>query len=346
MPQSPKKNLTRLRLKGDLYGPLKRIENTMDAFNKNMVFPKPVEYEDIDGAVLEFVKNNIHLVCDGNEAPTFTLFSNQRFSEYSQTWKHVDKEGNLLMDFKTVNRDPNPSWGNNQGGAHNIPGDRRYTIQIKETLDDNGTESYEVYSMGQPLSIDLSYTINYVTADWDKLNDFNLQLNELFKAIQCYIKPNGWYMPMKIESIGDDTEYAIDNRKIFIQSASITVQGIISPKSSYKIEKFPKRLYASERFDLGRIKANVDVEEGDNSDTITIDFGTGSTKTEFVFDDFLQVYEITSDNVRDFSIYIDGDKVNTPNNGFVLSDGSEVKIKINQIDRSLPSKLVLKGFKM
>jgi hypothetical protein len=105
-------------------------------------------------------------------------------------------------------------------------------------------------------------------------------------------------------------------------------------------------LYASERFDLGRIKANVDVEEGDNSDTITIDFGTGSTKTEFVFDDFLQVYEITSDNVRDFSIYIDGDKVNTPNNGFVLSDGSEVKIKINQIDRSLPSKLVLKGFKM
>ena len=341
MPQSPKKNITKLSLKGGYVGTRQRIENTKEAFEENLVFPKPVEYEDIDRAVLEFVKNEIHLQAEGKDAPTFTLFSNQRFSEYSQTWEHTDEEGNLLMDFKTVNRESNPSWGDNQGGLYNIPGDRRYTVQMKEVLDDNGTESYEVYSMGQPLSVNLEYTINYVTADWNKLNDFNVQLNELFKSIQCYIKPNGWYMPMKLESIDDETEYAVDNRKMYIQSAAITVQGIIMPQSSYKIEKFPKRKFISTSFTNGRGKAHVDVEESEHGDKITIDFSSNIDKTEFTFDETLEITQIETENIRDFSIYINGDKIQSPRNGFTLYDGSEVKVRINQVEKNLPAKLVL-----
>lgn len=341
MPQSPKKNITKLSLVHGYEGTLKRIENAKEAFDENMVFPKPVEYEDIDRAILEFVRDKIHLQADGKEAPTFTLFSNQRFSEYSQTWEHVDAEGNLLMDFKTVNRESNPMWGDNQGGLFNIPGDRRYTIQMKEVLDDNGTESYEVYSMGQPLSVDLEYTVNYVTADWDKLNDFNLQLNELFKSIQCYIKPNGWYMPVKLESIDDETEYAVDNRKIYIQSAAFTVQGIISPKSTYKIEKFPKRNFIGTAFDKNRNKAHVDVEETEEGDKITINFSAGVDKTEFTFDDKLYINQFEKDNIRDFIIYIDGEKISNPYEGITLYDGSEVKVKINHVEKDLPATLIL-----
>jgi hypothetical protein len=341
--QIPKKNITKLSLTHGYVGARQRIENAKEAFEKNLVFPKPVEYEDIDRAILEFVKNNIHLESDGKEAPTFTLFSNQRFSEYSQTWEHVDAEGNLLMDFKTVNRESNPLWGDNQGGLYNIPGDRRYTIQMKEVLDDNGTESYEVYSMGQPLSIDLEYTVNYVTADWDKLNTFNLQLNELFKSIQCYIKPNGWYMPVKLESIDDETEYAVDNRKIYIQSAAFTVQGIISPKSSYKIERFPKRTFIGTSFEEKRNKAYVDVEELEDGDIITIDFSAGVDKTQFTFDDTLHIIGFEKENIRDFSIYIDGDKVKLPEDGFILPNGGEIKIKINQIEKNLPARLKLRS---
>ena len=341
MAQSPKKNNTKLSLTHGYIGNRQRIENTMEAFEGNLVFPKPVEYEDIDRAMLDFVKDSIHLQADGKEAPTFTLFSNQRFSEYSQTWEHVDAEGNLLMDFKTVNRESNPMWGDNQGGLYNIPGDRRYTIQMKEVLDDNGTESYEVYSMGQPLSVDLEYTVNFVTADWDKLNDFNLQLNQLFKSIQCYIKPNGWYMPVKLEAIDDETEYAVDNRKIYIQSAGLTVQGIISPKSSYKIEKFPKRMFLGTEFDKNRQKAYVDVEETEDGENITIDFSAGIDKTEFTFDTKLHIVQFEKENIRDFSIYLDGEKIQNPYDGITLYNGTDVKVKINQVENNLPARLKL-----
>ena len=60
MPQSPKKNITKLSLVHGYEGTLKRIENAKEAFDENMVFPKPVEYEDIDRAILEFVRDNIN----------------------------------------------------------------------------------------------------------------------------------------------------------------------------------------------------------------------------------------------------------------------------------------------
>ena len=177
MPQSPKKNITKLSLKGGYVGTRQRIENTKEAFEENLAFPKPVEYEDIDRAVLEFVKDEIHLQAEGKAAPTFTLFSNQRFSEYTQMWEHSDENGNLYLNFKTVNREKNPKFGGNQGGLWNIPVQRKYTLLQRQVLDDNGTESYEIHTMKQPYAVDLSYTINFVTTTIDYLNKFNQKVN-------------------------------------------------------------------------------------------------------------------------------------------------------------------------
>ena len=76
---------------------------------------------------------------------------------------YSDENGNLLLNFKTVSRDNNPETGDNQGGLWNIPGDRYYTLSIRNVMDDNGTEHYEIYSMKQPFAVDLMYRINFIT---------------------------------------------------------------------------------------------------------------------------------------------------------------------------------------
>lgn len=164
-------------------------------------FPKPLEYEDIDKAVLEFVDTKIDIEFDGKKIPTFTWYSNQRFNEYSQSWQHTDENGNLLLNFKTVSRDNNPETGDNQGGLWNIPGDRYYTLRIRNVMDDNGTEHYEIYSMKQPFAVDLMYRINFITDKFAMLNVFNQKINKLFSARQCYIRPNDHFIPMVIDSV-------------------------------------------------------------------------------------------------------------------------------------------------
>ena len=57
------------------------------------------------------------------------------------------------------------------------------------------------YKVKQPFTVDLSYTIGLVTNKYELINKFNQLVNEKFKAINCYLRPNGHYIPMKLNDI-------------------------------------------------------------------------------------------------------------------------------------------------
>ena len=217
MRRQPKKNITKVNKSQKIYGNNVKKSYQKTILEKAPIFPKSLEYNDIDSAVFEFVDKQIDIVIDGKIIPTYILYSNQRFSEYTQMWEHSDEFGNLYLNFKTVNRDKNPSFGKNQGELWNIPGQRKYTLLQREVLEDNGTESYEIYTMKQPYAVDLSYTINFVTTTVDNLNQFNQKINKLFAARQYYIRPNGHFIPMVIDDISDETTYSISDRKFYVQ---------------------------------------------------------------------------------------------------------------------------------
>lgn len=338
----PKDNITELRLKRGYTGNHQRFILQMNSFDNNFYLPNPVEYEDIDDAFLEFVDNKIGLVANGQKVPTYTLFSNHRFSEFSQTYGHTDEDGNLLMDFKTVGRENDPKQGSGQDGLFNIPGNRRYTVGIRSVLDDNGTEYYEVSSMEQPIAVDLIYTVSYITADFSKLNDFNLCINKLFQSMQFYISPNGYEMPLYLDDVSDQTEYSIDNRKVFIQSVTIQLKGYVIPKDTLRIEKFPKRKNIGYALDFNAPKPLVEVE-GDlgKCERIVISFPKRSYSTTFEFDDKMTVLGVEKENVRSYQVSINGIELIDVTSGMVLSEGDEVCIRIIPVDFAFPSALKL-----
>ena len=110
----PKKNLKSVRLNDTPYGNAERIGNTLNILKGSTEFPKAVNYEDIDISFKEFVVEDIAKQMKTALFPVYTLYSNQRFSEYSQTWEHTDNDGNLIMDFITINRDSDPKSGKKQ----------------------------------------------------------------------------------------------------------------------------------------------------------------------------------------------------------------------------------------
>lgn len=191
MRTQPKKILTIVNPYRAKRGNIVRKGYQNKILEKAPVFPKPLEYDDIDKAMFDFVDTLIPITIDGKLIPTYTLYSNQRFSEYTQMWEHSDENGNLYLNFKTINREKNPKLGDNQGGKWNIPGQRKYTLLQREVLDDNGTESYEIYTMKQPYAVNLMYKISFITTTVDNLNKFNQKINKMFSARQCYIRPNG-----------------------------------------------------------------------------------------------------------------------------------------------------------
>lgn len=237
----PKPYMDRLRLRNHAVGTERRRNMSKLILENQTYFPLPVEYVDIDKAFFKWVEEKLDISYNGKKLPTYKLFSNQKLSEYSQTWENLDETGNIIMNFKTITRENNPQHGESQGGNYNVPGKRDYPMFFVPVLQENGEEAYDLYSMKQPLSVNFMYTVSVICNKYEILNKFNELMHYEFSSLECYISPNNHPMPMVIENITDESEYSINDRKYYAQSYQIKLMAYIIRKEDFKVTKIPSR---------------------------------------------------------------------------------------------------------
>lgn len=249
-----------IKLKRDVVGKERRENLVKEVLQDNTPLPKPVEYEDIDKEFERWVSEELDISFEEQKLPTYLMLTNQRFSEYLQSWQHVDEKKNLILNFKAITRENNPKLGSIVGDTRNIPGDIDFLMKRVQAVDKSGHRYFIDYRVKQPISIDLIYTVSIFTNKYQLLNEFNMMMNEKFKAIDCYIRPNGHFMPMKLTDISDESEYNIDDRRYYSQSYAITVMAYIMPKDSFRVVEQP--MLVLECFD-GEIKPKTIIESFD-----------------------------------------------------------------------------------
>lgn len=336
MRKQPKKNITQPNKYKSYFGNMVRKSYQNTILEKAPIFPKPLEYDDIDKAMFDFVDKVINITIDGVDVPTYTLYSNQRFSEYTQMWEHTDENGNLFLNFKTINREKNPSFGGNQGEKWNIPVNRKYTLLQQQVLDDNGTESYEIYTMRQPYTVDLSYSVSFITTTLDYINHFNQKINRIFASRQYYIRPNGHYIPVVVEDINDETSYSISERKFYVQIIRLRVMAYIIEPEDFEVKKYPKRVNILTEGNKFRKKVCVEIEEDEspieNKElTVNITFQPFVSKTEFDFDTDMTVTKVLTDNVRVLRVMIN-DTLYYVEKTFKIKNNDNVRIVVKPIE--------------
>lgn len=201
--------------------------------------PKTLTYEDIDRSIKTWVEDSISIVQDGVKLPTMVLYSNQRFSEYMQTWKYTDENNNVRLNFKTITRENNPSHGTIIGDTYNIPGDRFYTLKSMTANDELGRKYRIDYKMRQPTPVDMLYKVSIMTNRYTSINEFNEIVQRLFNSRQQYICPNGHYISMILDNVSDESEYSINDRQFFSQTATLKVRGYMIREEDLIVEENP-----------------------------------------------------------------------------------------------------------
>lgn len=96
----PKSHIEDIKLRNVAIGRERRRNLAKLVLEKEVVFPKTVEFKDIDNAVKEWVEKSLDISYDGVRLPTFRLFSSQRLNEYAQTWKHLDDTRKSIDEFQ------------------------------------------------------------------------------------------------------------------------------------------------------------------------------------------------------------------------------------------------------
>ena len=220
--------------------PVERAKNiTREIIHHADYLPKTVSYEDIDRAFKEWVDTKLQIVQDGIMLPTMVLYSNQRFSEYLQSWRYTDENNNIRLNFKTVTRENNPLHGTIVGDTYNIPGGKFYPLKSIQAIDENGKKYRIDYKIKQPTAVDLIYKVSIMTNRYITLNEFNENIHKLFNARQEYICPNGHYMSITLENISDESEYNIEDRQFFSQNFTAKIKGYIIKEDDFKVEENP-----------------------------------------------------------------------------------------------------------
>lgn len=330
-----------LPLKDKSYGVERRQNLTKEELSNSSPLPNTITYEDIDKEFKKWVEEEIIIISDGERIPTYSLFSNQRFSEYLQTWKHVDEKKNPILNFKTITRESNPQQGTINGESKNIPGERTYLMKRVEARDKNDRKYYIEYRMKQPLAVDFLYTVSIMTNNYRLINEFNRIIQDKFKSITSYIRVNGHYVSMNLENISDESNYNIDDKQFYSQSCNILIKSYIITEDDFIVKEVPSFKFMCFEGEE-RKKSYVEIEELPCQEPenpyyykpleLVISLATCDDKIKFNIDTNFTVQKIEIENCRYFNFRVNDNLIELEE-GILIPENAEVKIsKVRRIN--------------
>lgn len=212
-----------------------RRQEILDEIDEpGLYIPRGVDYEDMDASFVDFVKDGLGLVVEGEKVPVIFL-TIQRWSEFSKTWQYADKFKDIKLPFITIVRKPDVQIGTNQASNWNIPGDRGYTYLKVPTLE-GGRKGVDVYKIPQPVCVDITYEVRLFCNRMRDVNKLNMSVQTSFKSRQHYIYPNQHPMPLLLETVGDESKIDdFENRRFYVQVFNMKLLGYLLNEDSFEV---------------------------------------------------------------------------------------------------------------
>jgi hypothetical protein len=215
-----------------------RRQELLDRITKaDTYLPEDILHDDLDLGMLEFVKENLKVISDGEQIPIIPkILTIQRWSEIANNWTFSDEDGNMRVPFIGVIRKPDVQPGTNPIVQRTIPDRREFLYAAVKTWDGNQMGA-DIYKMPQPVPIDISYEVIIVCQKFRDLNRFNKIVLQKFSARQAYTKVKGHYIPIILDRISDNSPIdALENRRFYLQSYEFTMMGFLIDSEEFEIK--------------------------------------------------------------------------------------------------------------
>lgn len=218
------------------YG-MDRIEELMNKTDiKTKYLPRTIRFEDMDQSIFDYVnEGKLQLAIDGEKVPTFYL-DNDRWGEFSKTWKFTDDDKNVPTPYITVRR-TNKLPGTRIGNKARIPQPRKFRYMDVPVLD-NGDVIYLRFKMPEPTNVDMSYEISLFTKYRVDVNLYDEEVLKNFSSKQDYVFVKGTPFPITLESMDEANSIEnIDGDRFFVSKYSLKLMGFIQDEKEFEITK-------------------------------------------------------------------------------------------------------------
>lgn len=222
------------------YG-LDRVEQLMVNTDKNTNFlPRTITFKHIDQAIFDnFKEGNFKFVSEGKLVPTFYL-ENERWGEFSKTWKFMDQDKNVPTPYITVRR-TGKQPGTRLGTKYRIPQPRHFRYLDVPILDEGQVITLR-YKIPEPVNVDLLYEVRLFTKYRMDFNTYDEQVFRNFASRQSYIWVKGAPMPVHLETVEEANSIEnVDGDRFYVGIYNIKVLGFHQDEDEFQIVKTSRR---------------------------------------------------------------------------------------------------------
>lgn len=214
-----------------------RIAELMAATDTDTKYlPRTILLEDLDQALFDYVNTKgMQLTLDNELVPTFYL-DNDRWGEFSKTWKFMDNDKNVPTPYITVRRIDKQA-GTRLGAKYRVPQPRKFRYINVPILDD-GQEIFLQFRMPEPVNVDMIYEVALFTKYRVDVNHYDEQVLKNFASRQDYVWINGNPLVLLFEGFAENNPIEnIDGDRFFVSKYALKILGFIQDEKEFEIVK-------------------------------------------------------------------------------------------------------------
>lgn len=229
---------------------IRQLELLVKTDPKTTFLPKGIGFRDMDLAVNnELKEKRLQLVLkdkkgEDKPVPVFYL-TTERWAEFSKTWQIMDDDKNLVTPFITIVREGRPEYGDYGGLKYNIPERRLYKYLDVPNFDGKYCNIVR-YKIPQPVHVQVTYNVKFFTKFVRDMNEFDNIMMTNFSSRQLYIDVNGYYMPLLLESSGDENQIDDKNgERLYVASYELKLSGKLINEKEFEVVETIKKINLS-----------------------------------------------------------------------------------------------------
>ena len=303
--------------------------------------PKSVLHADLDRGMLDFVKNDLQIKSEGKIVPMVDIIlTTQNWSQFTETWSFVDTDFNPLPPFITVVRQPEVKYGTNPSLQYTIPNRKQFYFATVPTWNGN-QQGMDVYTIPQPVPVDVNYNVKIVCNRMRELNQFNKVVLQKFSSRQAYTFIKGQYIPIVSTNISDESVMDIDKRKFYIQNYDFTMLGYLIDEEEFQVKPAINRVLSVIEVDTSNRKQKI-TSKNENKNTFELNFvyPVGNDAYFKSMDYTINMGVEKTNNVNSYDVYINGDYYGTDITQIPINTNDTLQVDIIRKDITKDSNIL------
>lgn len=311
-----------------------RREQLLEYINKDGTYlPQSVLHADLDLGMLEFVKSELKTTVSGKDINVIDkIITNQRWSQFTETWNFKDPDFNVQLPFITVVRSPEVKYGTNPSLQYTIPVRKQFYYATVPTWNGN-QKGFDVYTIPQPVPVDINYQVKIICNRMRELNTFNKNVLQTFSSRQAYTFIKGQYVPIIMNNLTDESVMDIEKRQFYMQSYDFTMLGYLIDEEEFEVKPAVARVVELFETDVkvatGR-RAEI-TPPNPNQFEYRLFYTSGNTSLiDNQVDYRIDLKLVSSDNVESWDVTINGDFYGTDLETIQLNTNDVLEVDITK----------------